>query len=100
MLKNFKKHLVPLHNVQSQIQQNGHYSTSKVYPSNGSSQFKVPTTPFPSVQPTVVGPPIHERVEQYAQWLRLNNNLPVSPQDIQAYQDSALEIKKVGKREV
>ncbi len=30
----------------------------------------------------------------------LNNNLPDSPQKIQAYQDAALEIKKVGKREV
>jgi len=32
--------------------------------------------------------------------LLLNNNLPDSPQKIQAYQDAALEIKKVGKREV
>jgi len=100
MLKNFKKHLVPLHNMQSQIQQNGHYSTSKVFPSNGSSQFKVPTTPFPSIQPTVVDPRIHESVEQYAQWLLLNNNLSASPQEIQAYQDAGLELKSLGKREV
>src|SRR6266496_1160674 len=100
MLKNFKKHLVPLHNMQSQIQQNGHYSTSKVFPSNGSSQFKVPTAPFPDISSTVVDPRIHERVEQYAQWLLLNNNLSASPQEIQAYQDAGLEFKKVGKREV
>jgi len=76
--------------------------------SNGASQFKAPATLFPNLpatpfldlQPSIVDPLLHERVEQYARWLLLNNNLPVYPQKIQGYQDAALEIKKVGKLEV
>ena len=107
-----------------QKQQDQYYSTPEVPSSNGAAHFKLPatfflnlpiipipniqTTPMPSipaipspgVQPAAVDPRIRERVTQYAQWLQINNNLAVSPQKIQAYQNAALEIKKVGKREV
>jgi len=58
------------------------------------------TTPLLGIKPAVVDPYICERVERYVQWLLLNNKLPVSPQKLQAYQDAALETKKVGKHEV
>ena len=116
MSKNFQKPPVSSHNVQSQLQQNGNPSAPGSYPSNGKRQFRVPTTPFlsvpatpfpdvptiplPGIPPTIVDQRIRERVERYAQWLQINNNLPASPQKMQAYQDAALEINKVGKREV
>ena len=60
----------------------------------------VPRRPLPSIPPAIVDPRLREHGERYAQWLLLNNQLPVSQQKIQAYQDAALEIKQVGKREV
>jgi cellulose synthase/poly-beta-1,6-N-acetylglucosamine synthase-like glycosyltransferase len=114
----FKVPLTPRFDAQpgEQIQQDQYYSTPDIYLSNGARQFRVPLTlrpaaqtgeqlaqpaiPLPSVQPATVDPRIRERVARYAQWLQINNNLAVSPQKIQAYQDAALETKKVGKREV
>src|SRR5439155_19649573 len=69
----------------------------------------LPTIPFPRVavtpslpgiQPVVVDPRIRERVTQCAQWLQINNNLPVSPEKTQVFREVALEITKVGKREI
>jgi len=57
-------------------------------------------TPFFGISPGIVDPRIHKYVERYAQWLQINNKLPVSQEKIQAYQDSALELKQVGKRTV
>jgi cellulose synthase/poly-beta-1,6-N-acetylglucosamine synthase-like glycosyltransferase len=83
-----------------QVEQNGHYPASGMYSPNGTLQFRVPPTPLPGARPATVDPRIRKRVAQYAQWLQINNNLPVSPQTLQAYQDAALETRKVGKREV
>ncbi len=98
----FRAPLTPFHDVQpiEQIEQNGHYPASGMYSPNGTPQFRVPPTPLPGARPATVDPRIRERVAQYAQWLQINNNLPVSPQTLQAYQDAALETRKVGKREV
>ena len=60
----------------------------------------VPATPRVGIPPVIVDPRIRHRIEQYTQWLQLNNNLSVSPHQIQAYQNAALEINKVDKREV
>src|SRR3989442_7579110 len=155
MSENVEDPLTPTHNVQSQIQQYGDYSTSRAFPSNGVSQFEVPFTPrpvagsgeqieqysipgvppsnrvsqfkvpatpymdvpttplpvlpatpsvgvpaIPGIPPAIVNPRRRERVERYEQWLLVNNNLPASPQKIQVYQDAAMEIKQVGRREV
>lgn len=104
-----------------QMQQGEYYSTPGMPPSNGASQFAVParpfphlpappsfsvtspsvtSPPFPGLQPAIVDPRVRDRVERYAQWLLVNNNLPASQQKLQAYQEAALEIKKIGKREV
>jgi cellulose synthase/poly-beta-1,6-N-acetylglucosamine synthase-like glycosyltransferase len=110
----FKVPLIP--RLDEQLGQGNHHPPNGVHPSNGASQFRVPTTPpvgvpatsfpdvpttpLPGIQPAIVDPRIREDVERYAQWLHLNNNLLVSPQKLQTYQDAALEIKRVGKREV
>src|SRR5712692_2330509 len=87
MSKNFQKSPTSWHNIQSQMQQDTYYLAPA-------------TTPLLGIKPAVVDPYIRERVERYVQWLLLNNKLPVSPQKLQAYQDAALETKKVGKHEV
>jgi cellulose synthase/poly-beta-1,6-N-acetylglucosamine synthase-like glycosyltransferase len=65
-----------------------------------SGVITIPATPFPAALPDVVDPHKRDRLDKYAQWLQINNNLPASPQKTQAYQEAALEIKKIGKREV
>ncbi|HET8853900.1 MAG TPA: glycosyltransferase, partial [Ktedonobacteraceae bacterium] len=60
----------------------------------------VPATPSAGIAPAIGDPRIRKRIEQYAQWLLLNNKLAASPQKMQAYQEAALEINKVGEREV
>jgi hypothetical protein len=52
------------------------------------------------MQPPFVDPRIRDRVQRYTEWLQLNNTLPAAPEALQAYQDAALEIKKVGKHTV
>ena len=68
-----------------------------------------PTTPFPDVPATPyypdkqnfrVEPGIHTHVTRYTRWLHINNSIAVSPQTIQAYQDAALESKKIGTRDI
>src|SRR6266849_3328991 len=49
--KNFKKPPTSWRNAQSQIPQNGSYSTSGPRPPKGSPQFNVPTTPPLNQQP-------------------------------------------------
>jgi hypothetical protein len=58
----------------------------------------VPFTPFTGLQHAIVDPRKSDHVERYAQWLQANNNLPASPQKLQAYQDAALEIKNIPPR--
>lgn len=60
----------------------------------------IPSSPIPSLQPDIIDPHRRDRVAKYAQWLQINNNIPVSPQKTQAYQEASLEVKKIGKREV
>ena len=43
---------------------------------------------------------LRTQIEGYARWLAANQNLSQSPQKLQAYQKAALEIKKVGEREI
>lgn len=43
---------------------------------------------------------IREEVERYVRWLANNNQLKVAPEKMQAYQDEALKLKKVRKREI
>lgn len=95
---------------QSQIQQENTHVLRAVHPSNNMSQYKVPftppplpvlpLTPVPEIEPFVVEPRVRRDVERYAEWLRANNSLLVSVHKLQAYQEAALEIKTVGKREV
>jgi len=86
-----------------QVEQGEYYSTTGMPPNVPTTLaigVPVPATPFPGVGPVTVDPRTRERTWRYAQWLQLNNNLPVSPEKQQAYQDAALEIKKIGGREV
>src|SRR5579871_2194883 len=71
-----------------------------VTPQEGIVSIPVPMSPFPGVQPDIADPHRHDRVAKYAQWLQINNNIPVSPQKTQAYQEASLEVKKIGEREV
>src|SRR5437899_2768731 len=54
MSNNFKRPLPSSHNAQpaEQVQQNGYHSVAGSSPLNGSTQFRVPATPFPDAPTT------------------------------------------------
>ena len=61
-------------------------------PLRESIQDAVTTLPEATTRP--------HRVEAYAQWLQQNNKLGISPSEYVIYQKVALEVKRVGNREV
>lgn len=73
-------------------------SAPALYPALPQSQMPAAQRSAAVLQ--ALDPSFRKEVERYAQWLQSNNQITTLPETIQAYQDAALEVKTVKKREI